>query len=75
MTSLKTLAKPVTELDFPTVTICKAGQDMQAVRKALERDRELWETGQGRRKREAGRDDYCREKFGHICQGEDQMEN
>ena len=32
ITSLKTISKPVTELDFPSVTICKDGQNMQAVR-------------------------------------------
>ena len=47
---------------------------MQAVRKALERDRELWEEGQDRRKRQAGPspaglNNYCREKFGHRCEG------
>ena len=36
ITSLKTISKPVNELDFPSVTICKDGQNMQAVREALE---------------------------------------
>ena len=35
ITSLKTVAKPVTELEFPAVTICAAGQHMDAVEQAL----------------------------------------
>ena len=43
ITSLKTISKPVAELDFPSVTICKDGQSMQAVREALEKDIAVWE--------------------------------
>ena len=43
ITNLKTISKPVTELDFPSVTICKDGQSLQAVREALEKDLAEWE--------------------------------
>ena len=36
ITSLKTISKPVNQLDFPSVTICKGGQNLQAVREVLE---------------------------------------
>ena len=36
ITSLKTISKPVDQLDFPSVTICKGGQNLQAVREVLE---------------------------------------
>ena len=36
MTNLKTISKPVTELDFPAVTICKDGLNFQTVREVLE---------------------------------------
>ena len=45
ITSLKTISKPVNELDFPSVTICKDGQNMQAVRKALEGKKKTWVGG------------------------------
>ena len=35
ITSLKTVAKPVTELNFPAITICGEGQHMDAVEKVL----------------------------------------
>ena len=38
ITSLKTISKPVNELDFPSVTICKDGQHMDAVREELEKE-------------------------------------
>ena len=52
ITSLKTISKPLKELDFPSVTICKDGQNMQAVMEALERRRSGWGDG----KRENPRD-------------------
>ena len=59
ITSLKTISKPVNELDFPSVTICKDGQNMQAVMKMLEKEKvEL----AGKRKRRAvvgDQLDYC----------------
>ena len=74
ITGLKTMAKPVTELDFPAVTICKGGQNMQAVRQALQRDLARWEAdSQGRRKRSAGPDDYCRSRFGQSCMAVEDM--
>ena len=45
ITSLKTMSKPVNELDFPSVTICKDGQNMQAVEEALQREKMVWATG------------------------------
>ena len=35
-------AKPVSELDFPSVTICSSGLDMEAVRRALFNDFANW---------------------------------
>ena len=35
-------AKPVTELDFPSVTICSSGLNMEAVRRALFNDFANW---------------------------------
>ena len=34
---------PVTDLDFPSVTVCRQGINMAAVRKALELDFQLWQ--------------------------------
>ena len=42
ITSLKTISKPVNELDFPSVTICKDGQNMQAVRERLDHEKKNW---------------------------------
>ena len=45
---------PVTEMSFPTITICKQGLDMAAVQRALQLDLEAWVEQQpstGRRKR------------------------
>ena len=69
ITSLKTISKPVNELDFPSVTICKDGQNMQAVGEALETERLAWK---GRRKRESSGPDpesnYCQSKFNRTCE-------
>ena len=35
--------KPVTDLDFPSVTVCRQGIDMAAVMRALELDYKLWQ--------------------------------
>ena len=69
ITSLKTISKPVNELDFPLVTICKDGQNMQAVREKLEKEKKDWE---GRRiKRQtsgsSSESDYCQLKFKRTC--------
>ena len=45
---------PVTEMSFPSITICKQGLDMAAVQRALELDLEAWveqQTSTGWRKR------------------------
>ena len=45
---------PVTEMSFPTITICKQGLDMAAVQRALELDYEAWveqQSSSGKRKR------------------------
>ena len=47
ITSLKTISKPVNQIDFPSVTVCKGGQNLQAVKKQLEKEAEEW--GQKRR--------------------------
>ena len=43
ITSLKTISKPVNQIDFPSVTVCKGGQNLQAVKKQLEKEAEEWE--------------------------------
>ena len=40
--SLQDVAKPVTDLDFPSVTICSSGLNMEAVRRALYNDFANW---------------------------------
>ena len=37
---------PVTEMNFPSITICKQGVDLAAVQKALELDFEVWKLRQ-----------------------------
>ena len=70
ITSLKTISKPVNELDFPSVTICKDGQNLQAVGEMLERDRKTWKGK--RKKRELSGSDpessYCQSKFNRTCE-------
>ena len=47
---------PVTDLDFPSVTVCRQGINMAAVMKALELDFQLWQDEgdpEGRKKRQA----------------------
>ena len=67
ITSLKTISKPVTEVDFPSVTICKDGQNLQAVREALEKDEEEWEAT--RIKREVTLEpDFCQTNFERPCE-------
>ena len=39
---LKDAAKPVTDLDFPSVTICSTGLNMEAVRRAFYNDFANW---------------------------------
>ena len=63
---------PVTELDFPSVTVCRQGIDMAAVMKALELDFELWQdeeepgpSPETRVKREVrDLDTFMRERYG-----------
>jgi hypothetical protein len=58
MTSLKNTALDVTSLQFPAVTICSEGLDMEAVSRALTRDIDEWKN------REVGTTaEYMREKF------------
>ena len=42
ITTLKTTAKPVTDLAFPTVTVCAAGLHMENVKNVLERSFNDW---------------------------------
>ena len=78
-TSLRTMTKPVEELTFPAVTICRGGQDLQAVRAALQEDIAAWqerEEQEGRRKRAVAAphsDDYCMERFGVACSRVEEM--
>ena len=60
---------PVTEMNFPSITICKQGVDLAAVQKALELDFEAWKLRQDvdrntRRKRSAvDIDTFLKEKL------------
>ena len=64
--SLQDVAKPVTDLDFPSVTICSSGLNMEAVRRALYNDFANWKVDN---KRVQGLDDqkalskYMEEKY------------
>ena len=66
ITSLKTISKPVKQLDFPSVTICKGGQNLQAVKEVLDREMEEWEKGR-REKRSPSGSDYCQLIFHRTC--------
>ena len=64
---------PVTEMNFPSITICKQGVDLAAVQKALELDFEVWKLRQEdsdsskRRKRSAvDIDTFLKEKLEAI---------
>ena len=63
---------PVTEMNFPSITICKQGVDLAAVQKALELDFEAWKLRQDadsntRRKRSAvDIDTFLKEKLEAI---------
>ena len=47
ITTLKTVAKPVTELAFPAVTICGTGQHLDTVEKVLLHNFYLWSETRG----------------------------
>ena len=66
ITSLKTISKPVNQLDFPSVTICKGGQNLQAVKEALEGEAEDGAKGR-REKRSLSASDYCQVVFHRTC--------
>ena len=59
---------PVTEMDFPSITICRQGLNMDAVQEALLLDYQTWKNqarsgSKPRRKREAlSLNDYLSEK-------------
>ena len=63
---------PVTEVNFPSITICKQGVDLAAVQKALELDFEAWKLRQDadsntRKKRSAvDIDTFLKEKLEAI---------
>ena len=67
ITSLKTISKPVNELDFPSVTICKDGQNLQAVMKMLEKEKKEWEGKRTRRAVVGAELDYCQLLFHRDC--------
>ena len=66
---MKRTTMPVTEMNFPSITICKQGVDLAAVQKALELDFEAWKLRQDadsntRRKRSAvDIDTFLKEKL------------
>ena len=69
ITSLKTISKSIDQLDFPSVTICKGGQNLQAVKEVLEREAEEWERGR-REKRSpsvSSGSNYCQHIFHRTC--------
>ena len=66
ITSLKTISKPVNELDFPSVTICKDGQNLQAVMKMVEKDNKKW-AGKRTRAVVGAELDYCQLLFHRDC--------
>ena len=59
---------PVTELDFPSVTVCRQGINMEAVQTALALDYQAWlaQTSSARRRRkrsaETSLQEFMREK-------------
>ena len=63
---------PVSEMDFPAITICAQGLDMTAVQNALKMDFEIWMKSQkhlSRRKRQtinSHMDTYLNDKYGHF---------
>ena len=71
ITSLKTMSKPVDELEFPSVTICKDGQNMHAVREALRREKNVWAAGKRMKRESFGSEsgaDYCQHTFNRTCE-------
>ena len=50
-------AKPVSELDFPSVTICSSGLNMEAVRRALFNDFANWKIDKTNKVKVSGQDD------------------
>ena len=67
VTTLKTVAKPVTDLEFPAITICGSGQHMSNVERALYNSFREWDQGRSELAREKilGErfEDYMREVF------------
>ena len=62
--------KPVTDLDFPSVTVCRQGINMAAVMRALELDFKLWQD-QGEPEARAKRgvrdlNTFMRERHGQV---------
>ena len=53
VTTLRETELPITELDFPAITICSAGLNMEAVEKVIETDFEEWKKNK-REKRDVG---------------------
>ena len=51
VTTLKDTELPVTQLDFPAITICSQGLDMKAVERVIEADYERWKESKPRNKR------------------------
>ena len=63
ITTLKTTTKPITDLDFPAVTICAAGQHMDNVEKVLFDNFDHWVQSDTTRINKAVQDMFSQEGF------------
>ena len=67
ITTLSTVAKPVTSLSFPAITICGAGQHMDNVEKVLYQDFKKWNSSQSNNKGETSLEErfaaFLKERF------------
>ena len=75
ITTLQRTTKPVSELQFPAVTICREGLDMEAVKKALEFDFLAWRENKKRKKRSTEDDlsEFLQAQFGFDTEAEYNM--
>ena len=61
VTTLRETELPITELDFPAITICSEGLDMEAVEKVIENDFEEWKKNNSiREKRDTDEEDQVK---------------
>ena len=61
---------PVSEMDFPAITICAQGLDMTAVQNAMKKDFQIWMKSQKNLSTtiSTNMDTYLNEKYGHLFQ-------